>query len=718
MQFRSIKTKIVMMSGLCLVVTVLVLIFIQTYTQNQSQKFVAEQVQELVTKQTEQRLLAVAQREAAFIRSKLEINLDLARTIAQTFKALRENPKSANSLDLRTAFNDILLSILKDNPEFLGTYSAWEPDALDGNDSLYADDKKSGHDASGRFVPYWNRDANGNIARQALVGYEDASLHPNGVTKGGWYLFPRERLKDNILDPFPYIVQGKQEWLTTMSSPIVINGKFLGIGGADLRLDFLQKLSESVAQSLYKGTAKVWVISNMGIVVANSENASLVGKYLKDVYEGDWQELVRDTQSGTPFVAMDQGSELIEVLAPIELGRTGTPWSICIQVERSVVFAEADQLQEFLRSDTEKNLVIGASAGIVSASLACLVLWFLAGSLVAPIRKAVAFSDKIANGDFSDNTIDINQKDEIGVLAKTLRDMAEKLKEVVLDVQNVSGNVASGSEELSSSAQQVSHGATQQAASIEEVTSSMEEMTSSISQNAQNAQQTDTIATKAAADAQECGKAVEKTVNSMGSIAEKISIVEEIARQTNLLALNAAIEAARAGEHGKGFAVVAAEVRKLAERSGTAASEISELSSSSVEVAEKAGRMLKALVPDIEKTASLVQEISAASDEQHAGATQINQAISQLDNVIQQNASASEEMASTSEELSAQGQQLQVTMSFFNVGNSGSGKVRHVTASTKRPRALPGAAEPVRPKPALGIDVDMGNDHDEGFERF
>jgi len=260
----------------------------------------------------------------------------------------------------------------------------------------------------------------------------------------------------------------------------------------------------------------------------------------------------------------------------------------------------------------------------------------------------------------------------------------------------------------------------------------MEEMSSNIKQNADNAQQTEKIALKAAHDAKEGGQAVTETVSAMKDIAMKISIIEEIARQTNLLALNAAIEAARAGEHGKGFAVVATEVRKLAERSQTAAAEISKLSSSSVEVAEKAGEMLTRIVPDIQKTAELVQEISAASNEQNTGADQINKAIQQLDQVIQENASATEEMASTAEELSSQAVQLQDIIGFFRTGNE--------TKQTKRQAA---AARPVHgePKkvsaparnPALkraggngngasseGISLDMGgNDKfDEEFERF
>ncbi|UFS72823.1 methyl-accepting chemotaxis protein [Geomonas sp. RF6] len=243
------------------------------------------------------------------------------------------------------------------------------------------------------------------------------------------------------------------------------------------------------------------------------------------------------------------------------------------------------------------------------------------------------------------------------------------IRTVVAEVVSASDNVASGSQQMSSSAEELSQGATEQASAAEEASSSMEEMSANIRQNADNALETEKIAIKSAADAKESGEAVAKTVSAMKEIAGKISIIEEIARQTNLLALNAAIEAARAGDHGKGFAVVASEVRKLAERSQKAAAEISDLSLASVEIADRAGSMLVAMLPNIQRTAQLVQEITAASREQDAGAGQINKAIQMLDQVIQQNASAAEEMSGTAEELSGQAEQLQQAVALLTVGN-------------------------------------------------
>jgi methyl-accepting chemotaxis protein len=351
---------------------------------------------------------------------------------------------------------------------------------------------------------------------------------------------------------------------------------------------------------------------------------------------------------------------------------------------------------------------------------------------VKSMQEVTDVAEEISKGNL---TVTVKPRSEADSLMNALAAMVNRLSDVVVEVKGSADNVATGSASLSQSAQQLSQGATEQASSIEEVSSSMEEMSSNIKHNADNATQTEKIALKAASDAKEGGEAVGKTVGAMKQIASKISIIEEIARQTNLLALNAAIEAARAGEHGRGFAVVASEVRKLAERSQRAAGEITELSGTSVKIAERAGELLGKILPDVQKTSELVQEITAASREQDAGAAQINKAIQQLDQVIQQNASSSEETSATSEELAGQAGQLQTAISFFKVSAAATAAVRGPrpqmadTASAHPSRAQTRKVEGAqaeafkpasnRPSNGKGMKLDLSRDvEDAGFEEF
>ena len=315
-----------------------------------------------------------------------------------------------------------------------------------------------------------------------------------------------------------------------------------------------------------------------------------------------------------------------------------------------------------------------------SLSIAVIAAFWMAISISRALARAGELTEAVANGDLT-RTVENVTRDEVGDLVMNVNKMVERLRGVVGDALSASDNVSSGSQQLSSASEQVSQGATEQAAAAEEASASMEEMAANIKQNADNAAQTEKIARQSSRDAEASGEAVTRAVIAMRTIAEKIGIVQEIARQTDLLALNAAVEAARAGEHGKGFAVVASEVRKLAERSQTAAAEISAVSGDTVKAAQDAGEMLTRLVPDIRKTAELVAEISAACREQDVGASQINEAIQQLDKVTQQNASASEEMSATSEELAAQAEELQTSIAFFKVDNAGG---RH-SATAKAP---------------------------------
>jgi methyl-accepting chemotaxis protein len=350
---------------------------------------------------------------------------------------------------------------------------------------------------------------------------------------------------------------------------------------------------------------------------------------------------------------------------------------------------------------------------LVTFIAATFVTMFVSRGITRPVRSMADHLSEMAQGG-GDLTkrIEIASHDEVGQMANSFNAFVKKLEEIISEVRVSSDGVASAASQVAASAASLSQGTSEQAASIEETTSSLEQMSASITQNAENSRQMEQMAVKGARDSEESGGAVRESVSAMKQIAEKISIIEEIAYQTNLLALNAAIEAARAGEHGRGFAVVATEVRKLAERSQTAAQEIGGLAANSVAVAERSGELLRELVPAIKKTSELVQEVSASSREQSSGVVQINKAMSSVDTVTQRNASSAEELSSTAEELAAQSEALQQLMAFFRVAGE------RITAATRRPAQEHKPFQYVVPTPSVPPKKVNGSAAEHSFTRF
>jgi methyl-accepting chemotaxis protein len=423
---------------------------------------------------------------------------------------------------------------------------------------------------------------------------------------------------------------------------------------------------EAVKNLRYEGDEYFWINDMDARMVMHPIQEDLDGRDMSDSRDVNGVHIFREMVEA----CRQKGEGVVKYLWPkpgetqpepkISCVKLFAPWGWVIG---SGVYVDHIEVEV---AKIRSRLLWGALVVVLVVLTAALVV---SRMIAAPLLGAQRAFDRLARGDLTIE-VEVKSADETGKLLLAMKGMVEKLREVVGSVKFAADNVASGSQAMSAASEEMSQGATEQAASAEEASASIEQMTANIRQNADNALQTEKIAVKAAEDAREGGEAVAETMAAMKEIAARITIIEEIARQTNLLALNAAIEAARAGEHGRGFAVVAAEVRKLAERSQVAAGEINTLSVSSVDVAEKAGRVLGAMVPGIRRTAELVQEIAAASREQDAGAEQIGKAIQQLDLVIQQNASASEEMASTAEELSSQSEQLQEMIAFFRVARN------------------------------------------------
>lgn len=358
-------------------------------------------------------------------------------------------------------------------------------------------------------------------------------------------------------------------------------------------------------------------------------------------------------RSDTQVVKNYLGTSVLSAFGPLNID--GVTWAVVAEMSEEEVMAPIHDI--FVSTVIE---------GIAVAVVVAIVAFLVSRSITNPIQETVEVANKLAQGDLTTDVV-VDAKDETGQLLMAMKQLVAQLSRVISEVRSGADNLASASQEVSSTAQNISQGATEQAAGVEETSASIEQLNASVQQNTENARVTDGIATKASDEAEQGGRAVADTVEAMKQIANKIGLIEDIAYKTNLLSLNAAIEAARAGEHGKGFTVVAAEVRKLAESSRLTAQEINELATKSVSVAEQAGALLEAMVPSIKKTADLVQEITAASEEQSGGVTQINEAMSQLDKATQQNASASEELAATSEELSGQATQLQQSVAFFKL---------------------------------------------------
>jgi len=482
------------------------------------------------------------------------------------------------------------------------------------------------------------------------------------------------------------VVENKQTGrpVFAIAAPVVSKDTVSGVLCGFVDMDYFN--------SLYVGSVKIgksgyaFMFNREGLVVAHPDPKQILKTNMASLDFGNQMLAKRNGSHLYTYKGVEKFAYLSE---DADLG-----WTLAVGIGTDELNAPAVRIRN-----------INTILAVIIMAIAALVVYVVARKVVVPITNAAQLAEAIRLGDLSER-LDSDLNDEVGQLSqalnamadgleqkaqlasaiadgdltvnvqlasendqlgKALQSMTEVLNDIIQQVMVASENVASGSQALASASQEMSQGATEQSASAEEASSSIEEMTANIRQNTDNAMQTEKIAVKSAQEAEQGGKAVADTVIAMKEIAKKIVIIEEIARQTNLLALNAAIEAARAGEHGKGFAVVAAEVRKLAERSQAAAGEINSLSVSSVAVAESAGKMLDSIVPGIQKTSELVQEIAAASREQDAGAEQINSSIQQLDKVIQQNAAATEEMASTSEELTSQSDQMRDMMVFFKV---------------------------------------------------
>lgn len=695
MKIKSIQMRIIVWAGICLV-TAAGLIVANNVTKLRREMI--ESAKEKVSNQAHQFV--------AKIHDPMESALDVGRTLAQSLSVVKQNREKVQLT--REDVNAIMLALEEKNPEFLGVYTGWEPNAFDGRDAEFAN--APGHDSTGRFIPYWCRNEKGEIGAEPLLSYDVDG-------DGDYYQIPKKTKQSALISPYLYPVQGKERLITSLVTPILVDGEFHGIAGVDFALDFLQTLADEF--SLYDGAAQMVLVAYDGTVAGMTGNPSIVGKKMEQVRKG-FEAYLPAIQAGESRVELTDG--LLHVLVPIQIGDTPTFWAAIVEVPESVITAAATH-----------DLWQQVAVCLVILTVVLLVLGWVARKIAQPIREAVHLAETIATGDLT-QTLSIQSSDEIGQLAQSLNVMQENLRSFIGKIQQAAEQLAAGSEQLSSSSSSLSQGAAEQASNLEETSASIEELASTIQQNAQDAAKTQSVTESSSQRSQEGGKAVLDTVEAMRKIASQITIIDDIADQTNLLALNAAIEAARAGEMGKGFAVVAVEVRKLAERSQTAAKEISALSRDSVNWAENAGKQIQEVMKDVKEAAQLVSGIAYSCQEQSRGADQIRTTMVTLDSVTQKNAAASEETAALSEELSAQAQSLRDLLSEYNIGDNAERMTRPKTSAKKAVSAMSSSmSSPLSDRSFNGRktnggmsnghssskkEMESNEPHDEEFVRF
>ena len=590
--------------------------------------------------------------------ARIEVALNAARTMANTLRGIH-----SAGLSNRTAADAMLKSVLEGDPRFLGVWTCWEPNAFDGKDAAFAD--KPGHDATGRYIPYWNR-GGGSIALEALVDYDK-------IGAGDYYLLAKQSGDETLIEPYSYKVAGKDTLLTSVAVPIKVDGVFVGVVGIDLTLG---ELEQTVGTIRPYETGYASLISNSGLYLADVD-AKNIGKSMGD---SEQEKAAKDaikaglTHQRT-FFSEPLQTMVRSVYVPVQIGGTKAPWSFSTTVPQDKVMAGIYNLRY-------TAIALGlVSVLAVSLGLHVLITRLVLRPLGGEPNTAAAIALRVASGNLS-GAIELTHGDTASLMAQ-LKHMQDKLAHIVSNVRINSDCVASASAEIAEHNQQLSTRTEGQATALQQTSASMEELSITVQQNSDNAQQAKHLALNASTIAVQGGNVVAQVVDTMKGISDSshkisdiIGVIDSIAFQTNILALNAAVEAARAGEQGRGFAVVASEVRLLAGRSAEAAKEIKQLIGDSEkhvgkgsELAGRAGKTMTEVVTSIQRVADIVSEISAASSDQTLGVGQVRQAVSEMDDATRQNAALVEQMAAATTNLHQQSNALVHAMSAFSLGD-------------------------------------------------
>nr|WP_202368844.1 methyl-accepting chemotaxis protein [Pseudomonas sp. MWU318] len=707
----SIRLKIVLLSGLCLLGVVALIVGMNIYQTNQNDDLVSDSSSKMLTASVQNLLQAKAAEQAVRVQKTFGESLTVITALADQIKDMRAlaAKRSLDAGALREELNQSLKTAFERNDKVLGIWLAFEPNGLDGKDSEFVNDAARQSNEAGRFATYWSRAA--GSALNTIMVEEDmtkTTLSVSGTPYNSWYTCPRDNKRTCLLDPYADTVGTKEMLMTTISVPLIVDGKAIGVVGVDIALDALQAAAVDSQRNLFNNAGHMLIVSGSGVLAADSSDATKVGKKISDTLGADGKDLLQLVSSGTPKI-LEQG-ELIRAVYPVDPIGNSRAWGVVIDLPKQVLLADSVKLQAVLDDAQETGVLTALLVAVVAGLVGLLLIWLTASGVTRPINSVAEMLKNIASGE-GDLTQRLNysKKDELGELVNWFNRFLDKLQPTIAQIKQSITEARGTADQSSEIARQTSEGMQVQFREIDQVATASNEMSATAHDVANSASNAANAAKGADQSAKDGMSIIERSTRDINQLADEVSkavtevealavnseqigsvleVIRSIAEQTNLLALNAAIEAARAGESGRGFAVVADEVRNLAKRTQDSVEEIrivieriqtgtrgvvATMHSSQTQAHNNAGQIRQAVdaLGKISDAVTVISDmnlqIASAAEQQSAVAEEVNRNVSAIRTVTETLTEQATESAAISSQLNALASQQMKLMDQFRV---------------------------------------------------